>query len=94
MTDENADAVFNRGTALYLGLRETQQDKKSGCELFERASRLGHAKATFNLGNCYRVGEHAERDLDRAEELYVVSAAFGVSDAYTSLGVLYLLESE
>jgi hypothetical protein len=86
---KSSEELFNRGAAIYHGY-SAEADRSTGCGYFAEAAARNHAKAIFNLGNCYRDGDLGTVDLDRAEELYVQAAGMGVADAFVSLGVLQL----
>lgn len=91
---DDGQTLFNRGAALYHGYGEIEANKKEGCRIFEEAAKLDNPNAVFGLANCHKDGDLGARDIDKAERLYLLAASQNVDDAFVSLGLVYLLESE
>ena len=54
------------------GLHSLPVDQSEGFELFQRASNLGYAEGTYNLGFLYRKGEGTKLDMKKALHHYQI----------------------
>ena len=57
--------------------------------MIQRRADAGDLMAIWHLGNKYCAGDHLEKDVARAVELYECAAELGAKDAHYSLGCLY-----
>jgi len=89
---KDAQSITNQGSRYYYG-QGVEVDKKKACHLFEQAAKLDEKYAQFNLGNCYRLGEHVEQDIDRAISWYKKSYEAGYSPALISLSMIVFFDS-
>jgi hypothetical protein len=63
-------------------------NKEDGLNLLQKASNLGHLRATFNLGYCYHFGIGIEIDLEKARKLYEKAAEGKIKEAREGLELL------
>jgi len=80
------------GDAHYDGFWVTT-DHDLATRLFERAAKLGHAKAAFRAGQSYEYGEGVEADFSLAVAYYELAAEQGVPEAHYRLGIARLYGS-
>lgn len=88
----NAVAQFNYGTFCWTGRGGVPADRKQAVEWWEKASENGILNAKTNLGICYRDGLGAEKDIDKARNLFIDAATGKHLEAQYQLGQLF--ESE
>jgi len=88
----DAAVQFNRGIAYFYG-QGVKQDRRKGCDYFERAAKLGLGNAQYNLGNCYRTGHGRRRNLTMAAAWYEKAARANVALAKNSLAMIYLFDA-
>lgn len=55
---------------------------------YQLASDLGEKRADFKLGKFYLTGFGAEQNLEIAKQYFLKAGSFGISEAYTELGIL------
>ncbi len=70
---DDAEALYERGWRLRSGIGVTMNEE-AGWKLIIEAAKLGHAVA---LATCFRFGRGAEKNLNRAVELFRASAERG-----------------
>jgi TPR repeat protein len=86
----DADAMYWIGVC-YRFAYGVKGDVTKAVEWFERASRCGHAEATFSLAQCYEYeyGLDVGENKTKALELYLKAAELGQKGAAYKLGVIY-----
>ncbi len=77
-------ADFRAGVEAY-----NQGDYATALELFRPLAEQGHAKAQFNLGVMYTLGEGVPQDDKEAVRWYRLAAEQGVARAQYNLGSMY-----
>ena len=80
----SAEELFQKGNTLY-----GQKNYQEAIVWLRKAADLGHAKAEFKLGYCYKVGQGVTQDYYEAVKWYKKSAEQGYSAAQFNLGVCY-----
>lgn len=73
-----------------LGDRSDPQRRATALKLFTRGSLLGDGVATYHLGIAYRDAPEPERDLARAEALFLQATEEGELRGFHALALLYL----
>lgn len=86
--------VIAPGPAADAGLREgieayNQSDFETARREWEPLAAAGDINAVFNLAQLYRLGKGVEKDLAKAEALYLQAAEGGLVAAQGNLGTLY-----
>jgi len=87
---DNPICLRELGISYYSGVYD-DQDYKKAAEYYERASKLGDAQATVNLGYCYYYARHIdEPDYAKAYECFSRAVALDEhEEAYLKLGDMY-----
>ncbi|MFP4237995.1 MAG: caspase family protein [Rhodosalinus sp.] len=73
---------------IHLNTADPRHDPAEARKLLERAAEAGSAEAQFELARMLEQGVGAERNIDRALDLYRAAAAQGFPDALNDLGFL------
>lgn len=80
-----AKSKLDEGTKYFDG-KEVKKDLKKAAQLFQEASDLGNAHATYLLGHCYEYGQGVPKSLEQASFLYEKAANEGNSPAMNRTG--------
>jgi TPR repeat protein len=83
-----ADDCYQLGLSYYYGRESFPPDRARAVQAYERACRLGDARACNNLGDALDYGEGVERDVARAAELFVRACHGGEALACANLGYM------
>jgi len=70
--------------------RRAQRDWKQAVEWYSRSAEQGFARAQFELGGLYILGEGVEQDEGQGVEWLLKAAEQGLADAQFEIGNLYL----
>lgn len=73
----------------YFDGKGVEKDLKKAAQLFQEASDLGNAHATYLLGYCYEYGLGIDKSLEQASFLYEKAANEGNSPAMNCIGTCY-----
>ncbi|MBB1489591.1 tetratricopeptide repeat protein [Oceanospirillum sediminis] len=79
----NPAGLTNMGVIYTLGLAGREPDKTEAIHWYNKARKAKHPRGIMNLGHLYQTGE--EKDLVKAEELYLESAKLGYKPACKAL---------
>ena len=89
--DDHAESIYGLGICHYHGESDIPQDHAKSLELWHRASELGHAMSSYNIGHEYYYGNGArgvERDEKKAVHYFELAAMGGHVKARHYLGAL------
>lgn len=89
----NAENLFNEGTAYLNGLG-VDRDSKKACDLFHKSAVMNFSMAQFNLAECYRTGSGREENLDKAAFWYTEAINNGNIRARISLAGIRLYKAD
>jgi len=87
--NENPDELFKLGNQFFFGKNGNNKDYKKAFEYYQKASYLGHKKATFNLGICYEIGAGTKPNPVAAFKCYEDAANAGIKEAKYNLAISF-----
>lgn len=65
------------------------QKRCEAVKWYTAAADQGDPDAQYNLGECFRIGRHIKKDMNKAVELFKKAAEQGNADAQYELACLY-----
>ena len=89
LEEKDANILFNCANDYGKGQEGVPQNKEKAVKLYEKAAAQEHAKAQYNLGNCYAKGQGIAQDYEKAAEWYKKAADQGHTEAQYNLAHLY-----
>lgn len=79
--DEVADAAFTAGRIYDLGDNGIAPDIKKAAYYYEKAAKMNHPTALFNLGAMYWNGDYYEKNREKGYSLIAKAASLGCPEA-------------
>ena len=70
--------------------RRTLRDQKRAFDSYSRSAEQGFAKAQFNLGHMYNLGQGVDQDKSQGVDWQVKAAEQGLAEAQFEIGLRYL----
>ena len=84
-----ADMLCDQGDKYYWGKKE-EQNFSLAVKYYEKATELGHIRATYMLGRCHNKGNGIQKDKKKAIDYIMKASNLGNPDAIGFLGHCYV----
>tara|TARA_R110002111_G_scaffold76736_3_gene121454 strand:+ start:1369 stop:2091 length:723 start_codon:yes stop_codon:yes gene_type:complete len=86
----NPIALYHLGNIYAEGVGDIKKDPALSIMYFKQSAERGHAKAQYNIGASYKLGDGLPQSNKDAKIWYEKAASQGYADAQVQLGLIYL----